>query len=159
MIVGMDIEGMPEDERLATLESLEAERPGLASLVAGKLAGRATPGRPDVPVWDYELYVTDHADVELEDLAVVRFPVVFFGGDEFTITSASEELRADASSLLAPITLDSVIDKWRRLHAAGVVRWDSTGRAVEHVRSFDDYKVVIAEWGTALGRTHTPGSG
>jgi hypothetical protein len=33
----MNIEGMPEDERLAILASLEAERPGLASIVADVL--------------------------------------------------------------------------------------------------------------------------
>lgn len=49
----MDIEGMPEVERLAILARIEKERPGMSSLVAGTLAGPATPDRPNVPVWEY----------------------------------------------------------------------------------------------------------
>lgn len=94
----MNIEGMPEEQRLATLRSLEAQHPGAAVLAAGKLAGPATPDRPNVPIWEYENYVEKHRDVDLEDLVAVRFPVIFFGGDGVTIDSAAEYLRATGTS-------------------------------------------------------------
>ncbi|MFG6504546.1 hypothetical protein [Microbacterium sp. P05] len=153
----MDIEGMPEHQRLAILDSLEARRPGAASLAAGKLAGPATPDRPDVPVWEYEQYVETHSDVRLADLLATRFPVIFHGGTDSTITSVTEELRTEPLSPQMPVTLASVIEKWSRLHAAGIVRWDSDRRAVEHLRPIDDYNSVIQEWGAPL-RNNAPGT-
>ncbi|MFG6477130.1 hypothetical protein ACFXP7_12160 [Microbacterium sp. P06] len=146
----MDIEGMPEHERLAILDSLEARRPGAASLAGGKLAGPATPDRPDVPVWGYENYVETHPDVRLADLLRTRFPVIFHGGTDYTITSVTEDLRTEPLLPRMPVTVASEIEKWSRLHVAGIVRWDSARRAVEHLRPIDDYNAVIREWGASL---------
>ncbi|RPE78445.1 MULTISPECIES: hypothetical protein [unclassified Frondihabitans] len=143
----MNIEGMPEDERLAILESLEAQRPGSSTLAAGTLAGPATPNRPDVPIWEYASYLELHPEVDIDELVAVRFPVIFYGGDDFTIDSAAEYLRTDPVPSPTPMNLDSVIDMWRHLHAAGVVAWDAGRRAVEHRRPFDAYKAAVAEWG------------
>ncbi len=123
-MISVDIEGMPEEERLAVLQRLKAERPCSSSLAAGQLAGRATPGRPNVPIWEYQHYVDEHPDVDLGRLISVCFPVVFFGGEEFTIDSAAEHLRTDAFPPPDPWTLSTVIDMWSKLHAAGGVRWD-----------------------------------
>lgn len=144
----MDIEGKPEDQRRAVLKTLEAH-PGLATAASGTLAGPASSGRPDIPIWECERYVADHPDSTLEELIQVRLPVVFFGGEEFTITSVAEELRNCATPPHTPITVSSVIDRWGRLHAACVVRWDSARRAVEHVRSIDAYRTIITERGAS----------
>ena len=151
----MDIEGMPEDERLVLLERLEAEHPGSASLAAGTLAGRATPDRPNVAIWDYQRYADDHSDVTIEYLISVRFPVVFFGGEEFTIDSAAEYLRTDPVPPSFIPTVGEVIEMWASLHTAGVVRWDAERRAVEHVRPFDEYRAALREWHAARRATAT----
>lgn len=137
---------MPEEQRLAILRSLEAEHPGAAALAAGELAGPATPDRPNVPIWEYENYAEQHPDVNVDDLVTVRFPVIFHGGNDFTIDSAAEYLRTDPVPPPTPMTLGEVIDLWRHLHAAGVVAWDSDRRAVEHCRPFDDYEIAVAAW-------------
>ncbi|MGA1813957.1 hypothetical protein VH571_16360 [Frondihabitans sp. 4ASC-45] len=144
----MNIEGMPEDERLAILDSLEAQRPGSSTLAGGTLAGPATPNRPNVPIWEYASYSEQHPDVEIDDLVAIRFPVIFYGGDEFTIYSAAEYLRTDPVPPPRPMGLDSIIDMWRHLHAAGIVAWDSEKRAVEHRQPISAYKAAVAEWGT-----------
>jgi len=146
----MDIEGMPEEERLAVLASLEALHPGLSKTASGTLAGPATRDRPNVPIWDYEQYGQEHLEVKLEDLVAVRFPVIFYGGEDFTIDSAAERLRKDPVAPAVPVTLASVLDLWKQLHAAGVVAWDHDRRAVEHVRPQQVYDAVLARWGTDL---------
>jgi hypothetical protein len=147
MLIRMDIEGMPEAGRLAKLEELERQRPGLAKLAGGVLAGRATPDRPDVPIWDYLQFAADHPEVTLDALSTVRFPVIFFEGEDFTIDSVVESLRTDPFPPPVPKTLDSVIDRWNTLHAAGVVEWNSDKRAVEMIRPMSEYKRVLGEWG------------
>lgn len=146
----MDIEGMPEDERLAKLASIEKVRPGMSSLAAGTLAGPATPDRPNLPVWEYKTAVSTRDDVHLEDLLNVRFPVIYYGGTDFTITSVAEDLRTDPTPPRTALTVDSVLDLWSRLYEAGVIRWDSDRRAVEHIRPRDDYNAVLDDWGRAL---------
>lgn len=153
MIKSVDIEGMPEEERLALLKGLDAERPGSSSLAAGTLAGRATSGRPNVAIWDYQRYADDHSDVSIEDLVEVRFPVIFFGGQDFTIDSAAEYLRTDPVPTPRLPTVSEVINMWSALHAAGVVRWDEERRAVEHVRPSGEYRKVLREWHAGQGAT------
>jgi hypothetical protein len=152
----MNIEGMPEEERLAILVSLEAEHPGAAARAGGTLAGPATSNRPNVPIWDYEDYAEQHPDVNLEDLVAIRFPVVFHGGDDFTITSAAEHLRTDQVPPSTPMTLGSVVDLWRHLHTTGVVAWDSDRRAVKHRRPLDEYRTAVAAWGVKFRSTSQP---
>lgn len=144
----MNIEGMPEDERLAILADLERTREGLSSKAAGTLAGPATPDRPDVPVWKYEDFHRAHPDVSMETLAGTRFPVVFFGGDRFTIDSVAEHLDNDPA-WIPSMTIESVIDSWRALFEAGVVRWDSQRRAVEFIKPDEDRKKVYEAWWAA----------
>jgi hypothetical protein len=127
MLIGMDIEGVPETERLTKLEELERQEPGWAKLAGGVLAGRATPDRPNVPIWDYLQFATDHPEVTLDELTAVRFPVIFFDGEDFTIDSAAESLRVDPVPPPIPETLESVIDRWKALHTAGVVDGTATG--------------------------------
>lgn len=147
----VDIEGMPERERFALLAQLETDHPGSAKLAQGKLAGRATPDRPDVPIWEYPAYLESHLQIDPDELAAVRFPVVFYGGTEFTITSAAEYLDADREATVTPpMSLEAVIDLWARLHSAGVVRWDHERRAVEHVRPYEEYTSVVSQWDAAL---------
>jgi hypothetical protein len=146
----VNIEGMPESERRAILDRLEAAHPGTTKLARGRLAGRATPDRPDVPIWEYRTYTANHPEVELDELAVIRFPIIFYGGRESTIESAVEHLAPSAFPPTVPISLDDVIDLWAQLHSAGVVEWDHERRAVEHVRPYEDYKAVLTEWGARL---------
>ncbi|KPG80230.1 hypothetical protein AEQ27_12680 [Frigoribacterium sp. RIT-PI-h] len=152
----MDIEGMPEEERLAVLASLEALHPGLSKTASGTLAGPATRDRPDVPIWDYEQYSQERPEVELDDLVAVRFPVIFYGGEDFTIDSAAEHLRTDPVAPPVPVTLASVLDMWKQLHTAGVVAWDHDQRAVEHVRPQQAYEAVVARWGRDLQLKELP---
>lgn len=146
----MDIEGMPESERRVILDQLEAGNSGAAKLVGGRLAGRATPDRPDVPIWEYRNYVAGHPEVALEELSTIRFPIVFYGGHESTVGSAADSLAPGPVPPTVPITLDDVIDLWTQLHAAGVVQWDCERRAVEHVRPLEDYRAVLTRWGVTL---------
>jgi hypothetical protein len=152
MLMRMDIEGMPETERLAKLGELERERPGLAA--GGVLAGRATPDRPNVPIWDYLQFAADHPEVTLDELTAVRFPVIFFDGEDFTIDSAGESLRTDPVRPPVPETLESVIDRWKALHAAGVVQWNSDKRAVEMIRPMNEYTRVLRDWGAVRRLKH-----
>ena len=154
----MDIEGMPEDERFRILQQIETERPGSATLAGGKLGGRATPDRPDVPIWQYQRHADTHPEVALDDLVSVRFPVIFYGGVDSTIDSAAEYLRTDPIPPSTPFTLDNVIDMWAWLHAAGVVRWESARRAVEHVRPFTEYRAALEEWRAARLPAIGPGA-
>lgn len=110
------------------------------------LAGRATSNRPNVAIWDYQRYADDHADVSMEDLIEVRFPVVFFGGDGFTIDSAAEYLRTDPVPASPNPSVSKVVEMWSVLHAAGVVRWDAQRRAVEHVKPLEEYRTVLRQW-------------
>jgi hypothetical protein len=142
----MEIEGMPEQNRLLTLARLEAARPGLSALAAGALAGPATPDRPNVPIWDYASHVHEHSDIHLEDLVNVRFPVVFYGGADFTIDSAAEYLRTDSVAAPVPVTLPSVLELWQRLHDAGIVEWDRERRAVVHLKPLGEHSAVVADW-------------
>jgi hypothetical protein len=144
----MNIEGMPEDERLAILADLEQRREGLSAKVAGTLAGPATPGRPDVPVWEYEDFHRAHPEMSMETLTATRFPVVFFGGEDFTIESVAAHLHNDPD-WLPTTTVESVIDSWRALFEAGVVRWDSERRAVEFIQPDDARKKVYQAWRAA----------
>ena len=59
-----DLEGMPEDERLAIVERLKGDHPGfdVDRTLAGSLAGRATPGRPDLPPWGYLTHLAVHPE-------------------------------------------------------------------------------------------------
>jgi hypothetical protein len=144
----VDIEGMDEAERLKILADLEKQRPGLSSRSAGALAGPATPDRVNVPVWEYEDYLRTHPDVVLDDLIATRFPVVFFNEQGFAIDSVAEKLEPlPVPGLAAPATLESVLDMWKQLHAAGVVRWDSGRRAVEYIKPDEDRIRVIRRWG------------
>lgn len=140
---------MPEDDRLAILEELERHRPGLSATAAGTLAGRATPDRPDVPVWEYEEHVAAHPEVALEDLLAVRFPVVFHGGEESTIASVADELRPLPVPPRRSLTVADVLDRWRRHHVAGVVGWDHARRAVVHLRPLEDHRAVVRAWAAA----------
>ncbi len=54
-------------------------------------------------------------DVDVEQLSAVRFPVIFFGGEETTIDSAAEHLRTDPVPPPTPVTLESVIGMWQHL--------------------------------------------
>jgi hypothetical protein len=147
MFIRMDIEGMPEAKRLARLEELEPQRPGLAKLVGGVLTGRATPERPNVPIWDYLQFAADHPEVTLDELIEIRFPVNFLKGEDFTIDPAAESLRTDPVPPPVPETLDSVIERWKALHTAGVVEWNIDKRAVEMIRPMNEYKRVLDKWG------------
>lgn len=80
----------------------------------------------------------------------MRFPVIFYGGEDFTIDSPEEHLRTDPVAPPVPVTLASVIDMWKQLHLAGVVAWDHDRRAVEHVRPQQAYDAVVARWGADL---------
>jgi hypothetical protein len=142
----MDIEGMPEQERLLTLARLEAAHPGASALAAGTLAGPATPDRPNVPIWDYANHVHEHPEIDFEDLVDVRFPVVFYGGADFTIDSAAEYLRTDPVAPPVPVTLPSVLELWQRLHDAGIVTWDRERRAVVHLRPLAEHSAVVVDW-------------
>lgn len=81
----IDIEGMPQDERLAILAELAREHPGLNAPPTGALAGRATRDRPAVPVYEYLKYHEDNPSVWMTEMADVSFPVVFCGGARSTV--------------------------------------------------------------------------
>lgn len=142
----MNIEGIPESERLATLAELDRAHPGSSNRVAGVLAGPATEGRPDVPAWDYLKYTAAHPDVSLSQLAAIRFPVVFFGGSDFTIRSVDEFLHDPSTPLSGVETVESIIDMWQAVYAAGVVVWNSSLRAVEMVKPLAEYTQVLRNW-------------
>ena len=145
----MDIEGMPEEKRLAILDRLERTRSGLSNLAAGVLAGKATPDRPDVPIWDYLRFAATHPEISIDDLAQIRFPVVFFGVEEFTIESAADLLEPHPIPPRRPWTLETVIDMWTAIFAGGIVRWNSELRAVEMIQPMSEYKRVLREWDAA----------
>lgn len=47
-------------------------------------------------------------DVLIDDLVKVRFPVIYYGGAEFTIPSVAEDLRTDRVLPRATPTVESV---------------------------------------------------
>jgi hypothetical protein len=153
-----DIEGMDEDERLAILEKLDGDHPGreLSSRAAGRLAGPATKDRPDVPIWNYLGYLASHPDADTAELIAIRFPVIFFGGNESTIESAEEFLLEGPVAATNPPTFESVVGMWQYLHAAAVVRWNSELRAVEHIQPFERYRKALREWREVLRSTPGP---
>ena len=142
----MDIEGMPEAKRLAILERLERDRPGLSKLTAGVLAGPATPDRPDVPIWEYLRFADTHPEVSIDELARIRFPLVFFGGEESTVQAAAEELEPHPAPTRWLQTIETVVEQWSALFTAGVVRWNSELRAVEMILPMTEYRRVLTEW-------------
>ena len=137
---------MPEEKRLAILGRLERTRPGLSKLAGGVLAGPATPRRPDVPIWEYARFAAIHPEISTDELVEIRFPVVFFGGQDYTITSAAEELEPAPVPRPRPWTLDTVIDMWTALLTGGIVRWNSELRAVEMIQPMSDHTRVLREW-------------
>jgi hypothetical protein len=159
----IEAERGPEPERtdaeLAELaERMKKDRPHLDwdNLLTGKLAGPATPGRPDVPVWDYITFVDNHPEVRLSDLTAVRFPVQYFKGSS-SVTSVDEELRPFPSSLRGsppqprfPRTPHSVIDRYRALHDAEVITWDPDQRGVIYVKPTGSYRAVLYAWANSL---------
>jgi hypothetical protein len=146
----VDIEGMSEEERLAILVELAREHPGLTAPGAGVLAGRATPSRPAVPVWDYLAYHAANPDVSLTDLAAVRFPVVFYGGQSSTVTSINELLDPGPIPPTTVLTVESVIGMYAYLHDAGILGWNPETRAVEHLRPDEEYAAAVKRWGSTL---------
>lgn len=146
----LDIEGMPEDERLRILADLRASAPDLdhERLAAGTLAGRATPDRPDVPPWEYQRYVDAHPDTSLEELVRVRFPEVYAERRGSTVSSIAEDIDDHGRPKGALFTVAEALDRWRFLHEAGVVRWDSATRAVEHIGGNGDVFAAQHEWAT-----------
>jgi hypothetical protein len=124
----------PEPERTDAevaelVKRMKEDRPDLDwdNLLTGRLAGPATPDRPDVAVWDYVTFVDNHPEVRLSDLTAVRFPVRYFEGSS-SVTSVDEELRPFPSSFKGtppqPRFLETphtVIDRYRALHDAEVI--------------------------------------
>lgn len=144
----LDIEGLPEHERLKILADLRAATPEVdhERLAAGNLAGRATTDRPDVPPWDYEQYVSSYPDWTLEQLVVVRFPEVFHENRGSTIRSVAEDLDDHGHPEFPVPTLADALDEWRFLREAGVVRWNSVTRAVEHTADLGEVFAARHEW-------------
>ena len=140
---------MPEQKRLAILDRLERTRPGLSKLAGGQLAGRATPDRPNVPIWDYLTFAAAHPEISIDELAQIRFPLVYFGGEDFTIESAADDLKPRPIPSRKPLTLETVVDMWVALFTGGIVRWNSDLRAVEMIQPMSDYARVLREWDAA----------
>lgn len=157
-VVDLDIEGMPEKERLRILERLNADAPRVdhERIAAGTLAGRATPDRPDVPPWGYQQYAEQHPDTSLDELVRVRFPEVFAEERGATVSSIAEFLDDHGLPRGAQFTVDEALDRWRFLHDAGVVRWNSSTRAVEHVHGFGEVFAAQREWHTRVKRQRAP---
>jgi hypothetical protein len=145
-----DIEGMAEDERLRILEDLRTSAPHVdhERLAAGTLAGRATADRPDVPPWEYKRHVDQHPGTSMQELLRIRFPVVFAGCRGSTISSIAEDIDDHGHPEGALFTVAEALDRWQFLHDAGVVRWNSSTRAVEHVEGFGEVLVAQHAWAT-----------
>jgi hypothetical protein len=144
----LDIEGMPEEERLARLAALHASAPGVdhERLAAGALAGRATPDRPNTPPWEFDRWAEEHPDVTLDDLARVRFPEVYAERRGFTVTSFDDLLKGPFPPGAEVPTIAEEIARWRYLHERGVVRWDADRRAVVRTVGFGAHRAALREW-------------
>jgi hypothetical protein len=153
----------PEPERTDAevaelVKRMREDRPDLDwdNLLTGKLAGPATPDRPDVPVWDYVTFAEHHPEVRLSDLTAVRFPVRYFEGSS-SVTSVDEELRPFPSSSRGtppqprfPQRPHTVIDRYRALHDAEVITWDPDQRGVIYLKPTGSYRAVLNAWANSL---------
>lgn len=143
-----DIEGMPEDERLALLARLHESAPGVdhERLAAGTLAGRATPDRPSTPPWEFDRWAAEHPGVTLDDLARIRFPEVYAERRGSTVSSFADLLDAPLPpGAMAPTAADEVA-RWRYLYERGVVRWDAERRAVVHTVDIGEFRAALRAW-------------
>lgn len=143
------------DEEIAALvRRMKADRPDLDwdNLLMGRLAGPASPDRPDIPVWEYDRAAEADPDIALADLTAVRFPVRYFEGG-WSVTSVDEELKPIPSSYkgVPPtprFTEDamSVIRRYQALHGAGIVAWDSASRSLSYLQPVGTYVEVLKAW-------------
>jgi hypothetical protein len=129
-------EDVDEAERLRTLARLEALHPGSSALAAGRLAGPATAGRRDVPIWEYVEYARREADVTLEELARIRFPIYFSESDDFTVAAADQ----------FPGGLVSAVALWEGLRRGGLVDWDDERRGIRILRPMAEYGAAVTDW-------------
>lgn len=143
------------DEEIAELvRELKADRPDLDwdNLLMGRLAGPASDDRPAVPVWDYPAVAASDPEIQLEDLAAVRFPVRYFEGG-WSVTSVDEHLKPFPSSyegtLLTPrFPRDamSVIRMYQALHDADLVAWDADSRGLIYLQPIENHRATINSW-------------
>jgi len=152
----------PNDDQVkAALRQIAADFPSadLPNLVAGRLAGPASPNRPNVPVWDYLTLAEDSNGPDLEVLTAMRFPVRFIEG-VVSVTSIDEELRPFPTSFRGAIPkpridMDArkVIDRYRFLHGSGVVEWDPDERGIVYTQPISAFRATLEEWYGMQSRT------
>jgi hypothetical protein len=156
----VDMSGeLSEERRLEIIRGLQddARRDGfpdvdIESLVAGHLAGPASTDRPPVPVWEYLDYVEAHPGLSIEELAKVRFPILFHGGGS-TVTSIAEHTAPGPVPPTFVVTAEDVVRLFALMHEVGAMQWNAETRTIEELRPRDSYAPAIYEkWSSQLRR-------
>ncbi|QWL31166.1 hypothetical protein [Rathayibacter toxicus] len=118
---------LSDDERQQALRDLRKTAPesvDVEQLVAGELRAGVSENRPPVPVWEYREYAQQHPGTSLDELADIRFPVLL-ADDNVTVTSIAEFLSPSPVPSPLRLTINDVIEMYRREYEAGALVWDA----------------------------------
>lgn len=143
-----------DEERAALARELLNDRPDadLENLLMGELAGPASTDRPDLPVWEYGSYVSNHPAVALSDLTRVRFPVLFFEGTP-TVTSIDEELKpfprnykGAIPGLRYVVDATAILRRYEMAYEAGLHEWDHNARGIVRLHPIESWRALTQAW-------------
>ncbi len=123
-----------EDQQAELARKLKASHPeaDIDSLVAGSLAGPASPDRPPVPAWEYLNYLASHPELSINDLSRTRFPVALQAGTTM-VTSIAELIAPGPVPVTYQVTAEDVVRLYQLMHEAGVMRWNPQTRTHEEI--------------------------
>lgn len=147
-----------EEERLRALEKVKKQFPerDIEGFVVGRLAGPASPDRPNVPIWEYPAFLSEHPELSMNDLLHVRFPEIFEDGFN-SVSSLRDHLgRTSDSDRIDPLSPEDIIRLYRLNFEAGALRWNSETRSVEHTERMRTHqRTVLNKWMSEMHRRRT----
>ena len=146
------------------VRDMKEDRPDLDwdNLLMGRLAGPATPDRPNVPVWDYLDHSRRHPEVSFGTLTAARFPIRHFDGP-WNVTSVDEELKPFPASYRGPrpeprfvVDAEAIVRRYAAFREAGIIEWAPTERGLLYVRPLSAHRAVIHTWMQTLRPVQNP---
>lgn len=144
-----------EEQRQEILRLIKEAQPDrdMSNVIAGSLAGPASPDRPPVPVWKYLAYKDEQQELTLTQIEQYRFPIILHGG-ETMITSLAEMTEPAGPPTATPTYIVDTVDAIRLyelMHIRGALGWNADTLSHEELLAPSDYREsVYEEWRKGL---------